>query len=180
MYVRKLEPNEKSETSSILFLEVTQEQKEAIYHFFAHNDWEFKEVQISSNNDQSRDDSGDGDHFIEQDDNFDECLLFLWTMHYKREKQSQLWCETDNQIEHKRNSHLRKEKYKRFWTNLFHRGVWKDPRYLEEKHEALHRDFRREKYIYHRRDLMPKSVIEFVRHWYPNLQDKEYMGHMWE
>jgi hypothetical protein len=86
MYVRKLEPNEKSETSSILSLEVTQEQKEAIYHFFAHNDWEFKEVQISSNNDQSRDDSGDGDHFIEQDDNFDECLLFLWTMHYKREK----------------------------------------------------------------------------------------------
>jgi hypothetical protein len=37
-------------------LEVTQEQKEAIYHFFAHNDWEFKEVQIPSNNDQSRDD----------------------------------------------------------------------------------------------------------------------------
>jgi hypothetical protein len=48
-------------------LEVTQEQKEAIYHFFAHNDREFKEVQISSNNDQSRDDSGDGDYFIEQD-----------------------------------------------------------------------------------------------------------------
>jgi hypothetical protein len=50
-------------------LEVTQEQKEAIYHLFAHNDWEFKEVQISPNNDQSRDDSGDGDYFIEQDDN---------------------------------------------------------------------------------------------------------------
>ena len=28
------------------------------------------------------------------------------------------------------------------------------------------------KYIYHRRDLMPKCVIELVRHWYPNLQDK--------
>jgi hypothetical protein len=36
------------------------------------------------------------------------------------------------------------------------------------------------KYIYHRRDLMSKCVIELVRHWYPNLQDKEYMGHMWE
>jgi hypothetical protein len=23
-------------------------------------------------------------------------------------------------------------------------------------------------------------VIELVRHWYPNLQDKENMGHMWE
>jgi hypothetical protein len=53
---------------------------------------------------------------------------------------------------------LRKEKYKRFWTNLFHRGVWKDPRYSEQKHEALCRDFRRKKYIYHRRDLMPKCV----------------------
>jgi hypothetical protein len=40
---------------SILSLEVTQEQKEAIYHFFAHNDWEFKEVQIPPNNYQSRD-----------------------------------------------------------------------------------------------------------------------------
>jgi hypothetical protein len=41
-----MEPNEKRETSSILSLEVSQEQKDAIYHFFAHNDWEFKEVQI--------------------------------------------------------------------------------------------------------------------------------------
>ena len=55
---------------------------------------------------------------------------------------------------------------------MFHRGVWKDPRYLEQKREALRRDFRRKKYIYHRRDLMPKCVIELVRHWYPNLQDK--------
>jgi predicted nuclease of restriction endonuclease-like RecB superfamily len=90
------------------------------------------------------------------------------------ERNRQLWWETDNQIEHERNSQLRKEKYKRFWTNLFHRGVWKDPRYLEQKREALRRDFRRKKYIYHR------CVIELVRHWYPNLQDKEYMGHMWE
>jgi hypothetical protein len=42
-----------------------------------------KKIQISPNNDQSRDDSEDGDHFIEQDDNFDECLLFLSTMHCK-------------------------------------------------------------------------------------------------
>jgi hypothetical protein len=45
-----MEPNETNETSSILSLEVTQEQKEAIYHFFAHNDWDFKEVQIPPNN----------------------------------------------------------------------------------------------------------------------------------
>jgi hypothetical protein len=28
---------------------------------------------------------------------------------------------------------------------LFHRGVWKDPRYLEQKHEVLRRDLRRKK-----------------------------------
>lgn len=175
-----MEPNETSETSSILSLEVTQEQKDAIYHFFAHNDWEFKEVQIPSNNNQSRDDSGEGDYFIEQNDNFDECLHCFCRPCITNERNRQLWWETDNQIEHERNSQLRKEKYKRFWTNLFHRGVWKDPRYLERKCVALRRDFRRKKYIYHRRDLMPKCVIELVRHWYPNLQDKEYMGHMWE
>jgi hypothetical protein len=110
-----MEPNE---TSSILSLE---EQKEAIYHFFANNNWEFKEVQIPSNNDQSRDDSGDGDYFIEQDDKFDECLYFFCRQCITNERNRQLWWETDNQIEHKRNSQLRKEKYNRFWTNLFHR-----------------------------------------------------------
>ena len=138
------------------------------------------QVQIPPNNDQSRDDSGDGDYVIEQDDNFDEYLYCFCRPCITNERNRQLWWETDYQIEHERNSQLRKEKYKRFWTNLFHRGVWKDPRYLEQKHEALHRDFRRKKYIYHRRDLIPKCVIELVRHWYPNLQDKEYMGHMWE
>jgi hypothetical protein len=78
------------------------------------------------------------------------------------ERNRQLWWETDNQIEHERNSQLRKEKYKRLRANLFHRGVWKDPRYLEQKREAFRRDFRRKKYIYHRRGLMPKCVIELV------------------
>ena len=42
-----MEPNETSENSSILSFEVTQERKQdVIYYFFAHNDWEFKEVQI--------------------------------------------------------------------------------------------------------------------------------------
>jgi len=105
-------------------------------------------------------------------------LVFIDT--HILDKRTRLNRETNNQIEQERNSQLRKEKYKRFLTNLFHRGVWKYSRYLEQKCEALRRDFRRKTYIYHRRDLMPKCVIELVRHWYPNLQDKEYMGHMWE
>jgi hypothetical protein len=41
-----MEPSETNETSYILSLEVTQEQKEAIYHFFAHNDWELKKFKF--------------------------------------------------------------------------------------------------------------------------------------
>ena len=96
-------------------MEVTQEQKEAIYHFFAHNDWEFK-VQIPPNNDQSRDDSGDADYFIVQDDKFDEFLYCFCRPCITNERNRLLRWETDNQIEHERNPQLRKEKYKRFWT----------------------------------------------------------------
>ena len=73
-----MEPNETNETSSILSLEVTQEQKVAIYHFFAHNNWELKEVQIPPNNDQSRDDSGDGDYLLSRMTNLmNVCIVSL-------------------------------------------------------------------------------------------------------
>lgn len=175
-----MESNPESDSTSVLSLEVTQEQRDAIYYFFTHNEWEFKEVQNCQNNGENSPDISDGDFFIEQDENDDECEHCLCKPCITDERNRQLWWETENQIEHERNTHLRKEKYKRFWTNLFHRGVWKDPRYLERKRNALDRDFRRKKYVYHRRDLMPKCVIEIVRQWFPNLPDKDYMGHMWE
>ena len=53
---------------------------------------------------------------------------------------------------------LRKSDYACFWTNLFHRNVWQDPRYLVRKRAALRQDPRRRNYVYHRRDLMPKCV----------------------
>ena len=78
------------------------------------------------------------------------------------------------------NAQLRKDKYKRFWTMLFHRNVWKDPRYRERKRRALQHDPRRKNYVYHKRDIMPKCVIDLVRHWLPNLNNQPYMGHMWQ
>ena len=91
-----------------------------------------------------------------------------------------MWWETENQIPHERNSMLRKSDYKRFWTNLFHRNVWQDPRYLVRKRAALRQDPRRRNYVYHRRDLMPKCVLVLVRSWFPNPPNVPYMGHMWE
>ena len=70
------------------------------------------QVQIPPNNDQSRDDSGDGDYVIEQDDNFDEYLYCFCRPCITNERNRQLWWETDYQIEHERNSQLRK--YKKF------------------------------------------------------------------
>jgi len=85
-----------------------------------------------------------------------------------------MWWEDEEQLPHERNSFLRKGNYKRFWTLLFHRKVWEDPRYIERKHTALRSDPRRKKYIYHRRDLMPKCVVQLVRTWLPNPQNKPY------
>ena len=42
--------NECSNVTSVLALEVTQEQRDAIYYFFAHNDWDFKEANYDQNN----------------------------------------------------------------------------------------------------------------------------------
>ena len=80
---------------------------------------------------------------------------------------------------HQRNSGLRKEHYKRFWTMLFHRGAWNDDRYLLMKTDALARDHRTQRFDWHRRDIMPKCVVTLVRHWFPNPGGFPYMGHMW-
>jgi len=64
---------------------------------------------------------------------------------------------------------------------LFHRGVWQDPRYLAKKEAALSQDLGN---VWaggrnHKRDLMPKCVIDCVRNWLPNPTGQNYMGHRW-
>jgi hypothetical protein len=53
-----------------------------------------------------------------------------------------------------RNSGLRKEHYKRFWTMLLHRGVWNDDRYIVMKVDAMSRDPRRQRYKFWREILI--------------------------
>lgn len=184
-----MDNQEGSNPKSILALVVTPEQKETIYQLFNHYDWEYNEVsvqdqvEISSGNILSSDVEGgtDVEQFtVEQESDAEECQYCLCRPCITDESNRQLWWETENVEPHKRNSALRKEKYKRFWTNLFHRKVWKDPRYIERKKQALSMDLRRSKYVYHRRDLMPKCILELVRFWFPNPPNLPYKGHMWE
>ena len=174
---------ENSEATSVLSLEVTQEQRDAIYYFFAHHDWDFKEVSTNHNNnipDTENTEENSGNFFIEQDQEADECPFCLCRPCITNEQNRQMWWEEQDHAPHERNTFLRKDKYKRFWTNLFHRGVWSDPRYKRRKREALRRDRPRRKYVYHRRDLMPECVIKIVRKWFPNPSGQPYMGHMWD
>ena len=70
--------------------------------------------------------------------------------------------------------------YRRFWTMMYHRQVWDDPKYVEKKALALQRRPGRKRLVYHRRDIMPNCVIDLVRTWYPNPEKVPYMGHKWD
>ena len=91
----------------------------------------------------------------------------------------QMWWETDSVEPDEKNHSLRKEKYKYFWTMLYHREVFLDERYINRKLEALKRDPRRRNTVYHRREILPDCVLNTVRKWYPNPPDIPYMGHRW-
>ena len=80
-----------------------------------------------------------------------------------------MWWLEEPEMANRSNAQLRKDKYKRFWTMLFHRNVWKIQDTGSEKKRALQHDPRRKNYVNHKRDIMPKCVIDLVRHWLPNL-----------
>ncbi|VDI53167.1 Hypothetical predicted protein [Mytilus galloprovincialis] len=145
------------------------------------NPWDFKEANYDQNNVNNSESNDHSENYhIEQDQESPECSYCLCRPCITDERNRQMWWENENCVPHERNSFLRKDKFKRFWTNLFHRGVLNDPRYLRRKRDALKRDRPRRQYTYHRRDLIPKCVLELVRKWFPNPSCQEYMGHKWD
>jgi hypothetical protein len=100
---------------------------------------------------------------IEQDQSQDECPYCFCKPCITNEQNIQLWWHADIEEPHLRNSGLRKEHYKRFWTMLLHRGVWNGDIYVVMKADAMSRDPRRQRYDWHQRDIMPKCVVSLVR-----------------
>ena len=188
-------------------LYVSEEQLDTINHLFSHYGWNYNEVnwgetdenlsysfqndRSHARNDAASQTASESEHDLEINEGFqdynipqvpeeDECMFCLCRPCITHERNRQLWWEQQNGAPHLRNSGLRKEKYQRFWTMMYHRDAWKDPRYLAEKLKALQADPRHRKYEWHRRDIMPKCVLSLVRTWFPNPDGVPYMGHLWE
>ena len=92
----------------------------------------------------------------------------------------QMWWPSEPALPDRRNTSFRKEKYKFFWTMLFHRGVFLDERYRERKLNVLQLDPRFTNVASHRRDILPECVVNLVRVWFPNPKNIPYMGHRWQ
>ena len=89
----------------------------------------------------------------------------------------QTWWPHHNTLPSQHNRSTRLPIYKRFWTSLLNRGVWKDVRYTQKKQRALELDPLRKHYMWHKRDIMPNCVLRLVREWFPNVEGVPYSGH---
>lgn len=186
-----------------LTLEFTQEQLETVQHLFGHYNWDFVEINGSDRNggsstctssdastqtlntettdpSQQEGDRPPPDFHIAQDLSEQECGYCFCSPCITSETNRQFWWENEEAGPSDRNHGLRKKNYKRFWTMMFHRDVWNDPRYSRKKLSALQSDPRFRRYVWHRRDIMPKCVVNTVRQWLPNPVGMPYLGHFWE
>jgi hypothetical protein len=182
------EGNCDGDNCEILRLKVTKCQKQAVKEFFAKHHWEFIEADDEHNithvcNSTEEIDPSDvkPGFIIKQKDTENECPFCLCRPCITDEFNRQLWWPRDPLQPNALNSKMRKKCYKNFWTMLYHREVWQDPRYKARKALALGLDPQRHRFIWiHKRDIIPDCVLKLVRLWYPNLPNVPYMGHMWE
>jgi hypothetical protein len=122
---------------------------------------------------------------IQQQEDAVECPYCLCRPCITNDNNRQMWWETEQQPARAENSGTRKRLYKYFWTMLYHRLVWEDPRYIARKQAALGQDPRQQQLAWsgtrfiHERDLMPECVLKLVRWWLPNPAKVPYMGHKW-
>lgn len=176
-------------------LEVSDEQYDVIQGIFTQFGWDIPGsdhqtsvdmVDVGTDTDDlcgvDRDENIETPYVIEQNPEREECPYCYCRPCITSEENRQFWWKEGRGpgSKSKRNSSLRKELYKKFWTMLFHRMVFRDDRYLSKKRLAMDRDPRLRHYVWHRRDIMPDCVLKLVRGWLPNLDGDEYMGHMWE
>lgn len=184
------------ENKTTLTLSVTDEQKLAIQAFFQHYDWDFNE--INGENSENKDDE---DVVEENTENATQESVEHQNENRSENMDDQI-AENDLECEHcfcfpcvttnrqswvgngqpacNRNSGVRKDKYKKFWTLMQNRGAWSHPRYLRKKTRMLNRERVDESVVIVRREVMPDCILSVVRDLYPNPKSKPYMGHRWQ
>ena len=175
---------EENEDTSIISLKVNPEQRETIIQFINFNAWDLDEMLFKEGS-VSQDTNCDDQDFVRtfcipQNENCDECPHCFCKPCITNEQNRQMWWSTEPELPDRKNSSFRKEKYKSFWTMLFHRGVFLDDRYRERKSTALKSDPRFKNVVSHRRDILPECVVNVARFWFPNPKHIPYMGHRWQ
>lgn len=124
---------EENEETSVISLRVNSEQKEAIIQFFNFNDWDLNEVNQEDADSNIEETEFERTFRISQNENCEECQHCLCRPCITDENNRQMWWLSEPVRANERNRVLRKEKYKLFWTMLFHRGVFMDTRYKSRK-----------------------------------------------
>ena len=171
-----------------LFLGVTEEQRKAIMELYSQNNWDLNEMSESTRSQcnhqnchaQVQENSLNPEPLIKMDPSDEKCPHCLCRPCIISEQFRQSWWASQNERPRIQNSGLRKTAYRKFWTMMYHRGVWNCQEYMDRKVSAFGLDPQRTKYVYHKRDIMPDCVLKVVRTWYPNPTNRPYMGHYWE
>ena len=173
-----------AENKFVLQLIVTEQQQQVIENLFGHCNWKYEECGEREKHGNFDDHTDAPGYVVSQNEELAECTECLCRPYITDVSNKQMWWEDEPQPPHARNSNTRKRLYKPFWTMLYHRQVWQDPRYLERKAAALEQDRLRIHYVWsggrlHKRDIMPKCVLQLVRSWLPNPTTCECMGNRW-
>ena len=189
----------KEENKFVLSLLVTEEVKLAIEAFFNHNDWDFIQIEqknelLSAGEIQSTEGAAGSSHentlntldvsdlseddSSESSDKRDDSLCQSCLCSPCVTTHEQAWLGRGARPDPK-NTKSRKIRYKKFWTMLDSRGVWRKTKYLRRKKQLLQNDGLNESVVRIQREVMPDCVLDLVRYRYPNPSDQPYLGHCW-
>ena len=181
----------------MLCLLVTEEEEKLIIGMMQHNDMDI--IRVDQNSLDSSDmgtphavtsgQDANVDHVDEEPedppipryiDGHPECPFCFCAPCVTSDNFRQSWWPSRNARPSRLNRPARNKVYKRFWSAMYNRGVWKDPQYVAKKLNALQQDRRLKNYVSHRRDIMPNCVVKTVRAWLPKTDNEHYVGHLWE
>lgn len=177
-------PNRPQDKHRYLCLkDVTTEQCQVIEGLFTHNNWDYNDctaevLGLAAAGESSLDVRENPPLYDRVKDGSTECQYCFCGPCITAEDNRQMWWADRFAAPRRVNRRFRKEAYRKFWTMLLHKGVWGLPQYKAKKQAALEAAGKR--YVYHRRDILPKCVVSLVRKWYPNPPGIDYLGHRWE